>query len=439
MRWGIMCRMENPNLEENEPLDRNSDPQENKENENIEETRPWRPDSAEITENLEQGDTIVTPVRPGEAGNPSDPISDTLVGKPLKGYENTSAFPAQPVEDARRAGAAEQKPPSGPKPQIKSIRRNGAPWFFYPVLGVAILVFILLLSGFGGYASGISKRKGAEKTQIAQVVADQFQLGLQDMQDGAYTRARQRFEYVIQIDPGYPGASEKLAEVLLEINTTATPTLLPTATLTPTPDMRDVEQLYAQAQAGIAAGDWNKAIEDLLSVRKADPNYRAVDIDGLLFISLRNRGRDKILKENDLEGGIYDLTLASKFGPLDTEAEGLLNWTTLYITGASFWGIDWEQAVNYFSQVAPQLPNLMDGSKMTATERLRLALFEYGNTLASQGAYCRAVKSYQQSLSIAPDPKVQAAGELAAKGCEGVDQPHGTPKPGKKPKPTVNP
>jgi len=189
----------------------------------------------------------------------------------------------------------------------------------------------------------------------------------------------------------------------------------------------------------LAASNWNGAIENLLALRKADAAFRAIDVDGLLFLALRNQGRDKILKEADLEGGMYDLTLANKFGPLDAEASGLLSWSELYITGASFWGIDWEQAVNYFSQVAPQLPNLMDGSKMTATERLRQALFELGNTQASNGQFCKAVRSYQQSLAIAQDPSVQQAGELAAKNCEGGGGAEATPKPNKKNKATPSP
>jgi tetratricopeptide (TPR) repeat protein len=154
---------------------------------------------------------------------------------------------------------------------------------------------------------------------------------------------------------------------------------------------------------------------------------------------LRNRGGDKILKEADLEGGIYDLTLASRFGPLDAEAQGLLNWSSLYITGASFWGIDWEQAEQYFAQVAPQLPNLMDGSKMTASERLRIALFENGNALAREGHYCKALEKYQQSLAIAPNPEVQQAFEAAAGPCQSGNAPGPQTSKTKRPKGTPSP
>lgn len=441
-----MGGMENPNLDQNETPEFSKDLPD--ENTPIEETRPFR---VQTDSDIEESSSLeATTAIPTTSRSPLDETSqeesETLHGTELaKGYEDTgkmeidaSGTPAgNPLEPESVHSAT---PPAQPPTPAKKPSRKGLPWFFYPLLGLVALLFVLIISGFGGYTSGINLRKNAEKTQVSLAVSEQYALGLQDLEQGLYARARQRFEYVIQLDPNYPGVTEKLAEVLLELNTTATPTLLPTATLTPTPDLRDNQQRFDQAQQALASNDWTTTIDNLLALRKLDPTYRAVEIDGMLFLALRNRGRDKILKEADLEGGIYDLTLANKFGPLDAEAQGLLSWSSLYITGASFWGIDWEQAVNYFSQVAPNLPNLMDGSRMTATERLRLALFEYGNVLAGRGQFCAAVRAYQQSYEISPDPKVLQAGELAAAQCSGEgDQTQGTPKPKKKPKTTPTP
>ncbi len=437
--------MEDSKFEENKPLETMPESGDNFSSE----TQPVQaqsasPDNAKLPESNDLDQTMPTPVVKTEPVI----LSDTLVGmSALKGaenersYEDTSPVPLEPDPISPNPAVRNTAPPAKPPIASKRYPSKGMPWFFFPLIGGALLLVVLLLSGFGGYSAGISQRKNAERTQVAQAIGEQYELGLEDMQQGAYSRALQRFEYVVENDPNYPGVTEKLAEVLLEINTTATPTLLPTTTLTPTPDTRDSQQLFDQAQQALAGSDWDGAIEYLLTMRKADPGFRTVEIDGMLFLALRNRGRDKILKEADLEGGIYDLTLAKKFGPLDSEADGLLTWSSLYITGASFWEIDWEQVVYYFSQVAPQLPNLTDGSGMTATERLRLAYFEYGNLLARRGQYCKAVRAYQDSLAIAPDPNVQAAGELAAKGCEGGDQtqPQTTPNPNKKPKATQNP
>lgn len=338
-------------------------------------------------------------------------------------------------------GAGDPNRPGGPgaatRPRPKGKRRF--PWFLFPILGLLILLVVAGISAAGGYASGIGLRKEAESTQVAQAVMDHFQLGLQAMGENNFYRARQHFEYVLQLDPTFPGAADKLAETLLYLNATATPTSVPTPTVTPTPDTRAVDDLYNQAKQAIQNSDWDAAINSLLALRGKDVNAHTVDVDGMLFIALRNRGRTKITKA-DLEGGIYDLTLAANFAPLDTEAQGLLDWSQLYITGASFWEIDWAQVVQYFSQVAPQMPNLTDSSGMSANERYRQALFEYGNQLAAQGQACKALELYQQSLAIGQNATVQAAFDNASKGCGGGETaPNETPKPNKKKTPTPGP
>jgi tetratricopeptide (TPR) repeat protein len=390
----------------------------------VEETRPFQADLESIAHGHEQ--TIPPPAM----AQPLDAQADPDFGGRLQPI-HTGATTAQKTKlRKQKTGVAKGSP-------AKKAWRRPPDWLLIPALGLLGILLIAIISAFGGYASGIELRRGAERTQAAQVADQQFQLGLEDMVQGNYYRARQRFEYVIQLAPGYPGATDKLAETLLYLNATATPTLQPTPTITPTPDVRANEELFNQANQALLDKNWDQAIEALLSLRKKDAAYRAVEVDGMLFLALRNRGWDKIVKAN-LESGIYDLSLAANFGPLDSEAQGLRNWAQLYITGASFWGIDWAQVVEYFSQVAPQMPNLMDGSGMTASERYRIALFEYGNTLAQQGQFCRAVELYQQSLSIAPDPQVQQALEQAAKGCQ-QGQPEATQKPGKKPKNTPTP
>jgi tetratricopeptide (TPR) repeat protein len=352
--------------------------------------------------------------------------------------------PAMAMSGVAASKSAASKKSTARKPAGR--RKSSASkftWLLLPLLGVGILVVIGGLSALGGYVSGITLRTGAEQTQVVAAADEQFQLGLQNIENKEYSLAQQRLEYVIKLNPNYPGAADKLAEVLLAINSTATPTAEAEATMTPTPDARGTDELFNQGQQAFLNSQWDQALETLLSLRKVDPAYHTVEVDGMLFEALRNRGADKILKQADLEGGIYDLSQAAKFGPLDSEAQGLLNWSTLYITGASFWDIDWAQAVNYFQQVAPQVPNLMDSSKMTANERLRQALYELGNQQLSKKEACDALQSFQQSLAIAPDAKVQQAADVAQRGCHGdnsgsTDSTE-TPKPGKKPKKTPGP
>jgi hypothetical protein len=133
-----------------------------------------------------------------------------------------------------------------------------------------------------------------------------------------------------------------------------------------------------------------------------------VDVDSLLYRALHSRGVDKIRKASNLEGGIYDLSLAEKIGPLDAIAQGWRNLARLYLIGSSFWEVYPEQAVYFFGQVASGAPFLRDASGWTARERYRASLIHYGNQLAAQGQWCAAQEQYALALAIGDDGQIQA-------------------------------
>lgn len=278
---------------------------------------------------------------------------------------------------------------------VKTQKKSPKKGFLITTFGVIIIIGLGLL---GGYNSGIGIRTSAEATITSQQLNEQFQLGAIDLAEGRYEVARQRFEYIIQNDPNYPGAAVGMAEAILGTSFTATPVPTLTPTLTPTPDMRGVEAVYGNARQLIANGDWANALAALDQLRKDDPNYRTAEVDGMYYFVLRYAGADKISKEGDLEGGIYYLTLAERFGPLDSTAIGLREGARLYITAATFWEINWEQAVNYFGQLAATWPSLWDGSSnMNAGERYRIASMRYGDELFAQKRYCDAYANYSNA------------------------------------------
>ena len=109
-------------------------------------------------------------------------------------------------------------------------------WILWAFLAVLLLALIAGGSGFAGYNSAIDQRTHYQSTLVAGEAANQYVLAQQDIALGNYDRARQRLEYIIKIDPNYPNASNQLAFVLTQQRITATPTLAPSPTLTPTPD-----------------------------------------------------------------------------------------------------------------------------------------------------------------------------------------------------------
>jgi tetratricopeptide (TPR) repeat protein len=272
-----------------------------------------------------------------------------------------------------------------------------------------LVLLVGSLGGWLGYNTALQVRQSKYNSQVAMTAATQYQLGLEDQKQGRLEIARQRFAMVIQLDPKFPGAQDKLTEVMLALAQVKTPTIAPTPTIeiTPTKDTRGVEELISQARQLMRNKDWDNALITLDALRKADITYQALEADGMYYIALRNRGVDKILKQGNLEGGMYDLALSERFGPLDKDAESYRTWARYYLTGASFWGIDWPKVIDYFSQIYPALPNLRDGSNQTATERYRRASISYGEQLMKEDKACDAVTQFQNALAISPDASAE--------------------------------
>ncbi|MBL7164579.1 MAG: hypothetical protein ISS57_18485 [Anaerolineales bacterium] len=278
----------------------------------------------------------------------------------------------------------------------------------YGVLIALLLAFAGTLGALAGYQDGMQRVASLQPASDVGLVQEQFDLGVQDYEAGRYDLARQRFEYVIALAPDdYPVAWSLLGEILAIQNATATytsvpPTLTstPTITITPTRDLSGVDSVYSRARSLLAAGDWNGAIEALVVLRDEELLYRVVEVDDSIFAALRNRGEQKILILGDLEGGIYDLTLAERFGPLDYQASVYRDWARLYLSALGYWEAYPEQAVHYFGQIAAAMPGLRDGSGWSASERYRQSLIHYGDQLAAEKQWCEAQVQYEAALAI---------------------------------------
>jgi hypothetical protein len=289
-----------------------------------------------------------------------------------------------------------------------------------------------ILSGaMFGYRSAQQVKLQRQIEQSAQALKEQFDLGIQEMAAGRYDFARQRFQYVFNQDPNFPGLSDKLASVLTILYATATPlpatstaSPSPTITVTPTQDLRPIEERFSQAQDSLSQSEWSKAIDVLLNLRRDEPTYRATRVDGMLYIALRQSGVDKIYKEGDLEGGMYDLTLAENFGPLDLEAAAARNAARLYLYGSSFWEAYPELAVYYFGLAASTAPYLHDASGWTASARYRDALVQLGDKLASGEDWCGAYQQYILAEQIRGDAALSKKMDDAYQRC---NPPTGTP------------
>lgn len=296
-------------------------------------------------------------------------------------------------------------------------------WLQWLALGALLLIFSGASGLTLGYAAGAKDREKQLTIAMAVDTQVQFDLGVKDFEAENYDLAKQRFVYVVQQDPSFPGAVDMLAESLVRLaesetqnaNTTLDPS--PTPTPAPTPDTRPVEELFASAEQQRANQDWKNLVQTIIALRNIDPHYRSSELDRLLFLGLRFSGIEKILDDGDLEGGVYDLALVERFAPLDLQASIYQDWARLYQLGVSFWGIFPDQSVYYFSQLASAAPYLRDFSGIFAKDRYRTALLQYGDQLAKSGDWCSAMDQYGLAQSQLDDQVIQPTITFAQEQC----------------------
>jgi len=360
--------------------------------------------------------TLLTPVKRDSGSTQPTRVTN---GQPPEGAGPTVPVPSQPVKS--------------PRP----IR-----WPFV-ILGILLVLIFGASGGYIGYNSAISLRQSKATEQSVTTATEHFYLGLEAQKNKQYAIARQHFEYVIQLDPLFPGAAEKLTEVMMAQMATATPTNAPTPTPTvptPTADLRTQEEIYNQVRTLYLNKDWDNLFIAVDALRTVDPSYRAVEVDGMLYTALRYRGIRKIYQEANLEGGMYDLALAERIAPLDGEALAARNAARMYLNAIAFWGADWAKVIANLEQVYPAMPNMRDASGLTAIERYRQAIVTQAARLAASGDMCGAYDYYNKALSNFPDSVMEVTATAAYGICyppTETPQPTATPEPTSTPSPEV--
>ena len=310
--------------------------------------------------------------------------------------------------------------------ESKSTTKNTSNRISFISVVLILLAFLLgytgivALSGYVGWGQGQNERFIESTSQAQDYILTQLALAELDVENKNYDLARQRYEFIIENDPDNQAAIDGLTTIIIIMNITATPTaVIPTAspTFTATPDLRPVEEMYSSAVQYYQAQLWTNAIDTLLTLRQADSDYYPAQVDGMLFAALRSRGVDRILNSGELEEGLYDLTLAEKFGPLDANARTYQEWARLYMLGNAFWYAYPETAAYYFGQVVNVAPNLTDASGMSAFYRYWLSLVQIADQTAKTEDWCTAADEYQTALNARTDGIVQATLDFVYQEC----------------------
>jgi tetratricopeptide (TPR) repeat protein len=194
--------------------------------------------------------------------------------------------------------------------------------------------------------------------------------------------------------PDYPRAAELLAETRRRMAIVPTPTAPPTVTIA-------IHEIFKQGQAAFQAKDWEKAAQVMSQVRAIDPSYEKAAVEDMLFTARYNNGLAQIAA-GALEEGILYLDLASELRPLDQNAVTQRQLASMYLTAAGYWGVNWQKAIDRFTELYGIAPNYRDAGR-----RLVEAYVSYGDQYAKSLDYCPAEKVYSDTLRFGQLPAVQ--------------------------------
>lgn len=317
---------------------------------------------------------------------------------------------------------------------VKEAKKSKKKWVW---LALLFALLVIGISVFLGYRNGVQRRIQNERSMLMEQISLQLDWAYRDIDAERYENAKTRLEYIIDKYPGFPGVDQLLVDVMMKMEA---PTPVPTVEfitetlepeITPTVDTRAAEETFTQIEQNIANQEWDEAVKNIQALKESNYDYKTIAVDGYYFIALRNRGIQRIWA-GELEQGMYDLSVAEQLGALDNVAAGARNWASLYMTGASYWDVNWSGAVEIFSQLYAQLPYFSDASGMSSAERYRIASYRLGDQYAAAGDYCTASSYYQQSLAVGSNLDIEVTATWLAEVCA-------NPPGEETPEPTVDP
>jgi tetratricopeptide (TPR) repeat protein len=275
-----------------------------------------------------------------------------------------------------------------------SPKRNKLFWW----IGGAIAFLALAILSFSiirGYQDGLMRQQMQRRQEIA--------IHLQQAEDlraeGNRQAALAEYQQVLLLDPQNEEAISGIGR-LLEEPTDGGTTGLPTAnkpTPTPTP-MNPLELTWADAQALYSIGRWEEAIDRLLEVKAADPEFHAEQVEDMLYTAYVSLGTEKS-NAGSLEEAVNLFDKALALRPNAVEIRTMRDVTAQYVDALTYWYADWPRVISLLEDLYQRNPNYRD-----VRQRLQEAHLDYAETLARQGNWCDAAEQYSEAITIQNGP-----------------------------------
>jgi tetratricopeptide (TPR) repeat protein len=260
---------------------------------------------------------------------------------------------------------------------------------------VAVIVALGLMAAEAGL--GVRRERAAELGQVY------YERGAAHLEEGNYLLALAEFEEAVRLAPDNGDAREQYELLKTMVgDEDASSSGAPTEALL---------SLYGEASALYAEGQWGEVIASLEQLQGLDPTYRAEEVEGMLFEAYREQSLD-LLELGELEDALSLLERALELRPNDADVAELHDSLSLYMTGLSRWGVDWEKSVETFQQLHELNPDFLDVS-----QRLHDALVSLGDLYYEEGAWCVAESQYTEALGVTESQQTRVKRENARELC----------------------
>ena len=150
------------------------------------------------------------------------------------------------------------------------------------------------------------------------------------------------------------------------------------------------EEAFEALAALMEKGEWDTAVEDLISFQNSYPSHRRGETDQMLYDAYIGLGRRLLLTEQ-VERGLFYLGQAERLGNLPEEVRGEISFAELYLEGIVFYNVNWEAFFYYFRELCTYAPNYQNACGLLVE-----GLGKQGDLFAFQEDWCPAASYYAE-------------------------------------------
>lgn len=288
---------------------------------------------------------------------------------------------------------------------------------------LAVMLGIYVLAAYLGWQSGQQLRAEVARAEIER----QLELAEEDIGRENYRLALRRLEWVLEQIPDHSDALalQSQASEALAAPTVPTPRPSPTPNATSTTtaasldedaagDEAEAEAELRRLRALISEEEWEEAIPAVLAFQRKYPSYQRRETDEMLFEVYVRHG-EALLYTQKVEQGLYYLEQAEALGLLPVEVSDQRQWAELYLSGISFYGVNWDVAIFYFRDLCLAAPFFHD-----ACQKLEAALLARAEQFAAIQEWCPAEPLFAEAFQINGSAETQNRLAQARNGCAGA-------------------